>query len=134
MTKKIIASIHSSCNRDAARIFNSIKEHHGRADMLIYGLEKKAYRFMFYQDSGYVFIKPITINRDIDQKEEYIVMHNGVKKNTLRKMIEQSPDISNGTASKPYTHLLEILNCMQEIMYPRAKRFGLTDDLRYQAI
>ena len=74
MTTKLISSINGSCMKDATRIFNSIKPHHGRADVLVYGLEKKAYRFVFYQDSGCIFIKPVTINKKTDQKEEYIVM------------------------------------------------------------
>lgn len=121
MTTKLISSINGSCMKDAVRIFNSIKPHHGRADVLIYGLEKKAYRFVFYQDSGCLFVRPVTINKKMNQKEEYIVLRSNVKPNVLRKMIEQCPDISKDTVNRLYVHLLEILNCIQNIMFPKVK-------------
>ena len=121
MTTKLISSINGSCMRDATRIFNSIKPHHGKADVLIYGLEKKAYRFVFYQDSGCLFIRPVTINKKTNQKEEYIVMRKDIRTNVVRKMIEQCPDISKDTVNKLYVHLLEILNCIQNIMFPKVE-------------
>lgn len=121
MTTKLISSINGSCMRDATRIFNSIKPHHGRADVLVYGVEKKAYRFVFYQDSGCIFIKPVTINKKTDQKEEYIVMRKDIRTNVVRKMIEKCPDISKDTVTKLYIYLLEILNCIQRIMFPKIK-------------
>ena len=121
MTTKLISSINGSCMRDATRIFNSIKPHHGKADVLIYGLEKKAYRFVFYQDSGCLFIRPVTINKKTNQKEEYIVMRKDIRTNVVRKMIEQCPDISKDTVNRLYVHLLEILNCIQNIMFPKVE-------------
>lgn len=119
MTTKLISSINGSCMKDAVRIFNSIKPHHGRADVLVHGVGKKAYRFVFYQDSGCIFIKPVTINKKIDQKEEYIVMQKDIRTNVVRKMIEKCPDIGKDTVTKLYIYLLEILNCIQKIMFPK---------------
>lgn len=122
MTTRIITSIHNSCMKDAAKIFNSIKPHHGRADIIICGIEKKAYRFVFYRDSGSVFIKPVTINRKLNQKEEYIILRKDVKSRILHKIIEECPDISKDTVDKLYIYLLQVLSCLKTIMYPKTKQ------------